>query len=177
MIETEVKVLEIDIPVVKARLRRLGARKIFEGPLHARAYSASRRRARGSPIARVRQEGRRAVLAYKGTDRSRRAKSKEELETEIADFALGCQVLERLGLRCFADIRKRRIEYSLGRVNVALDQIPGMPAYLEIEGSSLTAIFAAAARLGFAGTQCLPWGGSELYAHYGKSYAPRRRRL
>ncbi len=174
MIEKEVKILEIDKNAVKRRLRQLGAKKIFEGVLHSRGYVLGRR-IRGEPFVRVRQAPGRITLTYKGRNTRSAIHAKEELEVEVNQFTKTCKILERLGFHCYLEVEKHRTEYVLGQVKVALDSVPRLPPFIEIEAPNAVGIYQMARRLSYSKNDCRAWGLMQVYRHYGLTPPPVRR--
>ncbi len=99
---------------------------------------------------RLRWDGARAVLTYKGPLLDRISKSREELELDLAgDVALETarQILTRLGFREVRDVEKRRRTFSIvhaGRpVLVTVDDVAGLGLYSEIEAVAEVSDFEA----------------------------------
>ncbi len=70
-------------------------------------------------VLRVRREGERSALTFKGPVRPGPMKLREELETGVADGAVLSLVLERLGLRVWFRYQKYREEYAAEGVVIA----------------------------------------------------------
>ena len=163
--EIEIK-LRMDSAVAARRLlRRLGFSivkpRVFEiNTIFDTAAGALRN---GGKLLRLRQAGQRQILTFKGPPRSRRYKSREELESELSDAASMRRILERLGYAPVFRYEKYRTEYAgpdpAGAV--MLDETP-IGAFLEVEGRPLW-IDRTAGALGF-----LP--GDYVIASYGRLY-------
>ncbi|MEW5984819.1 MAG: class IV adenylate cyclase [Acidobacteriota bacterium] len=97
-------------------------------------------------LLRVRGDGRRSWLTFKGPVQPGPMKLREEIETEVGDGALVRLVLERLGYRAWFRYQKHREEYVTGNLVVAIDETP-IGTFVELEGSE-SAIAAAAVVLG-----------------------------
>jgi adenylate cyclase, class 2 len=171
MREIEVKILEIDTADVTAKLIALGARKTFDGEIHALYYDTPDSAIRGKETTlRLRKEGGRAVLAVKRDISDERAKVREELEVEVSDFATMKTMFEALGLRVWLEMRKHRISFELSGLHFDFDRYDGeyayIPEFLEIEGSSLGVIHEYAALLGFSAGDCRPWDAVDIARHY-----------
>lgn len=80
---------------------------------------------------RVKEEG--ARLTYKGPKLDGTTKSRREYTVKIDSPARMEEVLEALGFSHSAEVRKRRIKYTLGDVTFALDDVEGLGSFLEIE--------------------------------------------
>lgn len=135
--ETEIK---LRVPGVREARRLLGAsgfrvirRRLFESNV---IFDNSARRLRADRcLLRIRRSGRRALLTYKHTPVPGKHKSREELETDVADAGTLQAILARLGLRPVFRYDKYRTEYGRGDgLGVAtLDETP-IGVFLELEG-------------------------------------------
>ena len=119
---------------VRRRLAELGARPVgveeqkdvyFEHP--CRSLLA------GDEALRLRVAGERAELTYKGPRKPGCAKSRLEVTVPVGDAAAAKTLLELLGFREAVRVRKRRELYMLGDVEVALDTVEGLGAFVELE--------------------------------------------
>jgi adenylate cyclase class 2 len=82
---------------------------------------------------RLREEGGRVALFYKGPKLDPRSKTREELSVAVPDPAAMRMILERLGFRPVAEVRKTRRNFGLGPVEVSLDRVAGLSGYVELE--------------------------------------------
>ena len=73
-----------------------------------------------------------------------------EIETGVADAAAFALILERLGFREAVLYEKRRELWVLDDCAIALDELPRLGWWLEIEGPTPTAVAAARDRLGLS---------------------------
>ncbi|MGH2619244.1 MAG: class IV adenylate cyclase [Anaerolineales bacterium] len=150
MREIEAKFFVSRLELVRRRAIRLGgrltARRHLESNLHFDLP--------GDPLAkqhsllRLRQD-KATTLAYK--HRGRFIESREEFELRVADSAAAVALLTALGYRVVASYEKYRREYSLGPVQVMLDELP-FGNFVEIEGPTLQLVRRQAGRLGLAWT-------------------------
>ena len=100
-------------------------------------------------VLRVRQAGRRAVLAFKGPPLEGKYKSREELETDLTDPAALRLILARLGYEPVFHYEKRRTEFRRGReAGIATLDETAAGVFLELEGAARW-IDRTALRLGF----------------------------
>lgn len=171
MRELEVKVLEIDHDATVATLESLGARRDFTGRLHAVYLDDPRGSLSGKEdCLRIRLEGDRAFLTYKGFLSDERAKLRDEIETTVGDFDAAREIMRRLGYGEWLEVRKYRWSYRLGAVHVTLDRFEGahasIPELLEIEGPSLEEIHRVAQRLGHGPERLRAWTGAQVFEHY-----------
>ena len=99
---------------------------------------------------RVRCEGGKSLLTFKGPAIPALVKIREEYETVVADGAVLRTILEKLGMHCWFRYEKYREEFSLDEAVIAIDETP-VGVFVEIEGSE-EAIHQSARALGFAQT-------------------------
>ena len=136
MIEREIK-LSFDSPdqaraalaAVRATLlrpRRLQHDIIFDTPdqlLHSQGCAL-----------RLRDEGGRGFVTFKGPVAPGAMKVREEHETTVADVAAMRQIIEHLGYRSWFTCQKYREEWSAPGVIIAVDETP-VGTWMELEGS------------------------------------------
>jgi adenylate cyclase, class 2 len=95
---------------------------------------------------RLRREGSRNYLTFKGPVQPGTMKIREELETAVGNASVLQRVLEHLDLHVWFHYQKYREEYALDGVVVAIDETP-IGTFVELEGTE-AGITAAAAALG-----------------------------
>lgn len=120
------------------RSRRLLEDRLFDD-------DDDRLRARGTAL-RVRLDGERAFLTWKGPAVHGPVKAREELETEVKDVATLVAILTALGYRQRFRSQKFRAEYDRSGAIVTIDEAP-FGVFVEIEGPE-ESIGAVAAALG-----------------------------
>ena len=134
MIEVEVKARICDLRALEKNLRKAGARKVDDVVEKDVYYNhPSRDFARTDEALRIRICGRKADLTYKGPKLDSSSKSREELVIPLADPGKAKAILEKLGFRRVAGVRKRRRVYSLGKFEVCVDRVEGVGDYFEVE--------------------------------------------
>jgi len=95
---------------------------------------------------RVRSEGGKALLTFKGPAIPAAIKIREEHETVVADAATLQTILEELGLHVWFRYEKYREEFNADDAVIAIDETP-VGVFVEIEGSE-DAIHSIATELG-----------------------------
>ena len=147
-LEREIKLRFESAEEARAKILALGAT-----PLHGRRLQEDAlldtedemlRRQRAT--LRVRCEGGKSLLTYKGPVLPGLIKIREEHETVVADGAVLLTVLEALGLHVWFRYEKYREEFCHEDVIVAIDETP-VGVFVEIEGAE-TGITAMAQSLG-----------------------------
>ncbi len=102
----------------------------------------------------------RFFLTYKGAKEKSSFKKRQEIEIEIADSESVRKLFSALGYENVLTIEKKRITWQLGDCVVALDELPLIGKFVEIEGPDEKKIEDVQRSLGLSG---LP--------HIKKSYA------
>jgi adenylate cyclase class 2 len=125
-----------------ARLEQLGARP-GEVQSQADCYYAHPQRdfARTDEALRLRSQGPRNTLTYKGPKIDADSKTRREVQTPIADGAASAEaadtLLRLLGFAPAGTVRKRRSLYYLGaapqQVEIAVDDVEGLGQFVELE--------------------------------------------
>jgi len=133
-IEIEVKSRLQDRGALVRALRRKGARLHDEAVEKDTYYNhPARDFARTDEAVRIRVCGGRASLTYKGPKLDRTSKSREEMILELRDAEGAGRMLEKLGFRKVASVRKKRRVYTLGKFEICVDRVDGLGDYFEIE--------------------------------------------
>jgi len=99
-------------------------------------------------------------LTYKGAKEKGRFKRRQEIEIEVADLDSAAKLLSALGYEKVLVIEKKRRTWQLDECSVALDELPLLGDFVEIEGPDEGKIADVQRNLGLAN---LP--------HIGESYA------
>jgi len=136
-VEVEVKSSVEDIRKLKKRLSEMGARKVDDAVENDVYYNhPARDFARTDEALRIRTCAGRSSLTYKGPKLDFRSKSREELIIGLDSAPDAAAMLERLGFRKVAEVRKRRRKYALGQFEICLDRVAGLGAFIEIEAQA-----------------------------------------
>jgi len=149
MKEIEVRILDVDVPEMRKRLKQIGAKKVFEGKVRTNIFDFSNGLLkRKQQMLRLRTLGKQTVLCYKGKNISKKFKRKEEIEVTVDDFGRAVLLLQRLGFRKIWGYAKRRESYNIGKATVEIDKYPKIPALIEIEAPTEKDVVAAVKKLG-----------------------------
>lgn len=140
MHEIETKVLEINKEDIKEKLKSLGALEIQNIRLIVDWYGPAGLTHRGDDpwYLRVRKtsDGK-SEISWKSLEKFvGNTRQSQEINVDVSDFEKAKALLKAIGLENYAHQEKDRISFSLKDWNFDLDQYPGMPAFLEIEGIS-----------------------------------------
>lgn len=82
---------------------------------------------------RLSRRGGKADLTYKGPKLDSRTKARREVVVPLAGEAEARAFLEATGFRLAAEVRKRRHHHRLAGWEVALDEVPGLGWFVELE--------------------------------------------
>ncbi|OGI58298.1 hypothetical protein A3C60_02195 [Candidatus Nomurabacteria bacterium RIFCSPHIGHO2_02_FULL_37_45] len=140
MHEIETKVLEVDKEEIKRKLNLLGAKEIQNTRLIVDWYGPKGLTHDGDDpwYLRIRttSDGKNEV-SYKSLPQiTGNTRHSDEINLNISDALTLGKLFENIGMENYAHQEKDRISFILKDWNFDLDQYPGMPAYLEIEGKS-----------------------------------------
>lgn len=166
-IEHEAKILDIDPDAITRRILDAGGTRT-SGTRLMRRYVYDIVPGDMSRWIRLRDTGSEATLCVKEI-RDDTIGGTHEVETPVGDFAAAHEILAALGYKPKSYQENRRTSFTLGDVQVELDEWPGIPPYLEIEGTSKDAVAAAAALLGYSEDQLTGENTIKVYARYGIS--------
>jgi len=135
ILEREVKLRFESAEAARAAVVATGAtpvhgRRLQEDCLLDTAAEDLRRR---RSALRVRMDGGRSILTFKGPVQPALVKVREELETIVGDGHLLLRVLEELGFHVWFRYQKYREEFAIDDCIVAVDETP-VGVFVEIEG-------------------------------------------
>jgi adenylate cyclase, class 2 len=149
--EIEVKFYLGSLEKLEERLKELGAEqkqpRVHE--VNLRFDTPQGQLTKSSQVLRLRKDTD-ARLTYKGPGSDQGGASRrQELEFQVSDFDMAQALFEALGYRVYLLYEKYRTTYSLGPVEVTLDEMP-YGFFAEIEGPDGASIQKAAVRLGLS---------------------------
>ena len=170
MNEIEIKILEIDVEETIDKLTSLGAEKIFDGEVCAFFYDTlDRRLASQNRILRLRVLGDKVELVLKEKlESDDDVKARLETELYVSDLETAKTLLGKLGYSLVGLSTKHRISYKLPDVKFEIDQLAGIPAYLEIEANNPNMLRKYVLMLGFTMGQTRPWSTEDVLKYYSK---------
>ncbi len=166
--EYEVKILNIEVADIEAKLKKLGATK--EGDYFYRSCSFDYP---GFPMdknaswVRLRDEGDKIMMAYKkrlgvksnkGDD-----EGMEQIEFEIKDYEVAKLFLLKIGMIVKFESEKKRTRWKKDGVEFDIDTWPKLKPYLEIESSSHAKVDEAMSWLGMDKRDALRCSSTQIY--------------
>ena len=134
MIEHEVKLRFPDVEAARRAVESAGgrlvvSRRLLDDHLFDHATLELRRR---NIALRLRRDDGRAILTFKGPRQAGPLKSREEIETTVADASTLEAILRALGYHRTFRSQKFREEYALEDAHIAIDETP-LGVFIEIE--------------------------------------------
>ncbi len=147
--EIEVKILNIDVEVVKAKLTELHA-KVVKDVFQTNQYYINPNETEKVAI-RIRKENNKSWVTIKRklAKKENGVRNREEIEEEISNPVEMEKIFFGLGLQKEKLYEIKRKYYSLNDCSVEIVHMATIPTYLEIEGSKEN-IYAVAEKLGFS---------------------------
>jgi adenylate cyclase class 2 len=163
--EIEAKLKVESLPEIERRLAELGAEFVAEQRQIDCYFDDARTSLTGTDrCLRLRRQltdhSERTFLTYKGAKEGGQFKRRQEIEIEMTDADSIEKLLLALGYTKVLAFEKERRAWRLGRCIVALDRLPLLGSFVEIEGPDDEAIANVRARLLLASVP-----------HTGRSYA------
>ena len=164
-VEIEAKLKVDSVETTEHRLTELGAEFLEEqSQIDYYFDDANRTFTKTDRCLRLRRqvsdEGEKVFLTYKGAKEKSNFKKREEIEIEIKDAESGEKLLSVLEYEKTLVFEKKRRLWRFGQCRVALDELPLLGSFVEIEGPDGEKIADVQKRLGLADL-----------AHIAESYA------
>ena len=154
-IEIEAKLKVDSLPEIERKLTELGAD--FQAEQLQTDFlldDANTTLTTADQCLRLRQQSvagsERFFLTYKGAKEKSNFKKRREIEIEIIDAETTQKLLSALGYEKVLVVKKKRRLWQLGRCAVALDQLPLLGDFVEIEGPNNEEIADVQQSLGLA---------------------------
>ena len=138
-VEIEAKLKVDSLPQVEQRLRDLGAEFLAEQQqIDCLFDDAARTLTSSDRCLRLRRQSaggdEKLILGFKGAKEASNFKKRLEIETEIQDAAAMEAILAALGYEKLITVEKKRRLCQFGGCHVALDRLPELGEFVEIEG-------------------------------------------
>lgn len=134
MIEIEVKASVDDPKHLERSLIEFGATPIGIETQADTYYNAPYRDfGKTDEALRIRVEGCRSVLTYKGPKMDKISKTRKEVQTEIKDIDSMGNILSSLGYVPVATVSKKRKSFRVGDFIISLDEVRDLGHFIEIE--------------------------------------------
>lgn len=159
--EIEATFININKDQLRAQLKELGAKLLQPETLMRRTIF----NIDDHSFVRVRDEGNRITMSYKRLDKLSLSGMKE-ICLDVNNYDDAINFVKICGLKPKAVQETLREEWELGEVELDIDTWPWLPAFVEIEGPSETAVETVAEKLGLQMTDALYGSVDEVYKIY-----------
>jgi adenylate cyclase class 2 len=147
--EYEARFCDLDIEAVRTALRDAGAELAFARTLHRRVvFENEQIRASRSWLRLRARDGHATLTLKRAAGDAPSLDSIRELEIAVSDFDACRELLQAIGLEPVRYQESYREEWRLDGVIYDIDEWPGLPVFLEVEGPSPAAVQSAAGQLG-----------------------------
>ena len=161
--EFETKVLDIDVPGILDKLKKLGAEDKTDMMMRRFVFDINPEK---NEWIRLRDDGKKVTLTYKNRTGSEIG-STEEIEVKVSGFDDTAKILKRLPFKGVFYQENRRKLFLLQDCEVSIDSWPRIPPYLEIEGDSKEQVTACLSLLNLEGDDEGDISVVEVYKRYG----------
>lgn len=138
--EIEVKFLDVEPKALERKLRKIGAKKVFNRLYRRRVFDyPDLRLNRHGAYLRLRDEGEKITLTFKQRlgikdhGGKKNDAGMKEIEIRVSEFDKTAQLLRELGFIEKFYEENKRIRYQLERLEFDIDFWPKLNPYLEIE--------------------------------------------
>ena len=169
MKEIEIKFLEVNQKMLVARLKKLGAKKEYDGKLDAYFFDYTGNTLKqNNLLLRLRKKSSGCELTLKKKYTSKKAKICDEYEVLVSDENTTLKILELLGLQITNHLTKSRVSYMLDGVHFEFDTYPNVPTYLEIETHKVKELPKIVKLLGLDISDAKVWSGNDVLKYYKK---------
>ena len=134
MIEFEVKSRIDSFDEMEARLKDLGAVKTkteFQEDIYFQSPIVDF--AKTDEALRIRTTNSDTFITYKGPKLNEKAKTRKEVEMSIESSQKAADIFTEIGFRPARTVKKNRQYYKYESFEISLDDVEGLPPYMEIE--------------------------------------------
>lgn len=169
--EKEVVILNINKKEIISKLKKLGAKKIYEGVLEDYVFDTPKNKLnKKNFILRVRKySSKKYVLTLKKNPNfENNLKVRDEFEVVVSNFKNLKQILESLNYTNISILKKYRLSYKLEDTFFDIQDllIKEIPTYLEIESTKITNINKYTKLLGFSKKDQTNFTLKKILKHY-----------
>ena len=134
MIEVEVKARIDSFEEIEEKLKTIGAEKTkteFQEDIYFQSPIVDF--AKTDEALRIRTTNSQTFITYKGPKLNEKAKTRKEVEMTIESAAKASDIFTEIGFTPARTVRKSRQYYRYENFEISLDDVEGLPPYMEIE--------------------------------------------
>jgi predicted adenylyl cyclase CyaB len=168
MLEIEIKILEINKEeIIKKILATEGTLVTPQRLLVAQKFDTPNKDIKNkNNLFRIRKDGEKVEVTYKiNRNQDDGFRKAEEIQTTVGDFETMQNIILALGFVPTQYQEKKRTTYSLCKTLVEIDELPNIPAYIEVEGEEKN-ISEVVQLLGFLPEEISTLSASDVLRHY-----------
>jgi adenylate cyclase class 2 len=133
-IEIEAKAYADDLEGIEKKILSMGAKLTWQGEQKDIYYNhPARDFASTDEALRVREEGEKVILTYKGPKIDDITKTREEIKVNVGDMPSIKEILIKLGFKEVGVVKKHRKKYILSEFKICLDDVADLGGFVEIE--------------------------------------------
>jgi adenylate cyclase, class 2 len=156
MVEIEAKLKVDSLESIAQKLSQIGAKPV--GTVAQTDYYFDNKNglmAKSDKALRLRKEMRdgieKNILAFKGPRQDGKFKRRQEVQFGIDNAEQAIELLSAIGFEKALEVKKQRRLWQIEGCEVALDELPLLGTFVEIEGPSEEIIASVQSKLGLAG--------------------------
>jgi len=161
--EIEAKWLEVDHEKMAEKIKSLGGRLVMKKALMVRTVFET-----GDihSFVRVRDEGDKITLTYKKFEDELSLTGTKEIHLEVDSYDDAVELIKALGLKPKAIEETKREIWELDGAEIALDEWPWLPPFMEIETQDESSMMSIASKLKLNIKDAMHGASDQVYAHY-----------
>jgi Adenylate cyclase, class 2 (thermophilic) len=161
--EIEAKWLDIDHAEMAKRLENLGGRLVMKKtPMIRTVFDTGTK----NSFVRVRDEGDKITLTYKKVEDENSLTGTKEICLEVSSYDEAVEFMKAIGLQSKSIEETKREVWELDGAEIALDEWPWLPPFMEIETPNEAMMTAVVAKLGLDMIDAMYSSADLVYAHY-----------
>lgn len=171
--EHEIKVLDVDVEGLIDKLRKIGAKEVYNDTRTIIALDTADKHFlnKEDKLIRVTDEGSIKVTMHVNQSKP---KEKEAIKFKTSRLKETLDFFNELGLKPISNVKEKRISYELRKIDFDIDKFPEIPAFLEIdteyieeEGYTIEEILK---ELGLENNKIVEMGTEDIHKIYGIDY-------
>jgi len=147
--EFEATILDIEKKDLRQRLKKVGAKLIYQERLMRRyIFAPSVKGEIAGKWVRIRDEGDKITMSIKVVD-GRKIENQKEVCLTVDSFDEGYDFLKQLGLKQKAYQETKRELWKIKKIEITIDTWPGLAPFMEVEGKNEKEVVAVVKKLGY----------------------------
>lgn len=164
-IEIEIKILDVDTKSLRKQLMSLGLQPVFDGILQNIIFSGLSSSEKEYLRIRGTDGFHPNTITYKKVHEDNITTIEYELEINSTNDAV--KLFEAMGLQLRRSDEKHRTRYVIEETIIDIDTWPGIPSYVEIEGTSVEKIQGICQKLGLDFEERFQGTTLDVFRYYG----------